>query len=354
MKAADDDLRDAHLLAALRHAPDRDAMPDARLSQSILAQARSAVTTAALLPTRAEQGWRASWQRWAQRVWQPAPMAAFGSLAMAAVIGLLWQGQELPEPAPSLQPAPAPVARPAERDVRASAEAVAVPPAAAPAPAAPNRATAPPPRAAPREPRAAPPTAAPAAPADALVKRPEAADRPLADALAQAPQSPQAPDKSAKAARSEAGAAEGRARSTAPVVPRAPPALLALPSPRAAAGAAAAPLAPVAAAIEAATARVGASVAWRVATAQREVEHAALQRSWWNALQAATEGRWQVAVSTASSTPGSVALRIDGRAQGEIQFEAQALVWRDAAGSVYRAALPESSVRELQEAVTRW
>ena len=80
----------------------------------------------------------------------------------------------------------------------------------------------------------------------------------------------------------------------------------------------------------------------------------AVQRSWWNALQAATEGRWQVARPTGSPTRGSVVLLIDGRAQGEIHFEAQALVWRDAAGAAYRAALPEPTVRELQEVAAGW
>jgi len=360
MNPGDDDLRDAHLLAALRHAPDHDALPDARVSQAILDQARRALATAAPLPTQVTPGWRAWWNRWSQRGWQPAPMAAFGSLAMAAVIGLLWQGQELPEPAPSLRPASTPAARPAESDVRASADAaVALPQAQAPAPPAPGRALAPQPRAAPRESQAAPPDAR----ADAAAKRPEATDRALADTPAQASQAPQvlqatqAPQETAKAARGEAGAAEARARSAAPMAPMAPMAPPAPPAPPALAAAAnetAAPLASIAAAIEASAARAGASVVWRVATPQRDVDHAALQRSWWNALQAATEGRWQVARPTDASTRGPVVLLIDGRAQGEIRFEAQALVWRDAAGSAYRAVLPQPTVRELQEAVARW
>ena len=103
-----DDSRDAHLLAALRHAPDRDVAPPAQLSAAILGQARQA---ARAKPGAAPSRWRALWAG----LWQPAPMAAFGTLAMATLIGVMWQGQKVPEAAPSLRPdvvaaAPAPAA----------------------------------------------------------------------------------------------------------------------------------------------------------------------------------------------------------------------------------------------------
>ena len=104
---SDDDPRDAHLLTALRHAPDRDFTPPPQLSAAILEHAQRALQTRRARAPR----WQAAWAR----LWQPAPMAAFGTLAMATLIGVLWDGQEIPDATPSLKsvpaatPAPAPV-----------------------------------------------------------------------------------------------------------------------------------------------------------------------------------------------------------------------------------------------------
>lgn len=83
---AGDEARGAHLLAALQHAPDRDVVPPAALSAAILRRAQAAA-----------QPPRVRWWVALDRLWRPAPMAAFGAVAMATLIGILWSGQDPPE-----------------------------------------------------------------------------------------------------------------------------------------------------------------------------------------------------------------------------------------------------------------
>ena len=104
-QATPDDPRDAHLVAALRHAPDRDVAPPAQLSAAILDHAQQALRGRRAAPSG---GWRAVWER----LWQPAPMAAFGMLAMGTLIGVMWSTQEIPEATPGLRPQGVAVAPP--------------------------------------------------------------------------------------------------------------------------------------------------------------------------------------------------------------------------------------------------
>lgn len=83
-----DDSRDAHLLAALRHAPDRDALPPREVSERILAAARAAVRPAP---------W---WTRVGAWLTQPQVAAAFGTLAVASLVGIMWSTREPPVVAP--------------------------------------------------------------------------------------------------------------------------------------------------------------------------------------------------------------------------------------------------------------
>jgi hypothetical protein len=85
-----DDSRDAHLLAALRHAPDRDALPPREVSERILAAARAAVRPAP---------W---WTRVGAWLTQPQAAAAFGTLAVASLVGILWSTREPPAVEPAL------------------------------------------------------------------------------------------------------------------------------------------------------------------------------------------------------------------------------------------------------------
>lgn len=334
---APDDPRDPHLLAALRNAPDRDAAPTAQLSAAILAQARHAVHAAAPSAPR----WRA-WQAAFERLWQPAPMAAFGTLAMAAVIGVMWQGQELPEASPGSRPqrAAAPSTPPAQpappRDItrpvppavqQASTPSEAQAPKAAARPAekatvnpAPRQAQAP----APAMPGAQEASAAPAAGVrgDIAAERREALGKTLADSARPSSRA------SAQAQPDRLAAAE-----STPIEP----------------------LSPAANALDAALRSNPASVQWRVSP-QRVLAHDGEQRAWWAALQSATAGRWQIAAPVAASgaEPAALTLLIDGAPGGSIGFEAQAVRWTDASGSAWRARLGAAELRALQEVLARW
>jgi hypothetical protein len=103
--------------------------------------------------------------------------------------------------------------------------------------------------------------------------------------------------------------------------------------------------------IESALAGDASRLRWRLA-AQRLVGHGDAQRDWWQAVAAATEGRWQATSPGADSA--SVTLLIDGAPRGSLRFEAQALLWRDANGAAWRAPLAPDALRALQEPVARW
>lgn len=145
-----DEARDAHLSAALRHAPDADQRPPGHLSARILAAAHRAAAEPRLwaqmpaqMPARAAPPRR----RW----WAPAGLGASGALAsvlLAGVIGLLWNDGP---PGPGIDEAPS----------NGSTPAPLAPPAAPPAPPAPEVTSAP---AARSETVTAPPPPAPAAP----------------------------------------------------------------------------------------------------------------------------------------------------------------------------------------------
>ncbi len=366
--APDDPPRDPHLLAALRHAPDRYALPPAPLTTAILDQARQAVR-----PARpATSGWREGLHAAFARLWQPAPMAAFGTLAMATLIGVMWGGQPLPDATPELRREQA---EPAPQKARNAADAVGS--AAAPTPQLRDVASSPKeaaPAVAPIGPRApqarpaviaqtpakasarvTPSAPAPTAAAEAVTARAEAAPerearRDIADASA-----PQAAAVAAPAAAPlQSGALAKSAADAAPAAlrlrgERAGPALAASGS------TVAAPLAGAAAEVDAATGSDGSRVRWRVA-AQRSVAHEAAQREWWAAVQAATQGRWQGAAPGPASGPDSpaITLLIDGAPRGSLAFEPQALVWRDANGVAWRAPIGAATLRAWQEALARW
>ncbi len=339
----DDDPRDAHLLAALRHAPDRDVVPPAQLTAAILGQARQA----ARRPNA--RAWREGVRAALEWLWQPAPMAAFGTLAMATLIGVMWSTQEWPDATPSLRP---------ER-VAATAE-----PSGAPAVVSPT-AEAPPPRPVKAAPKAAPQAAPAARPLTADAPMPPRAaredarreaenPRDAAIAVLRAPAPPAAAPAPATAAAPDiALQREARAKSQADAAPasareRSEGAGLAI---GAVAPTSRSPLAAASLEIEAALASDASRLRWRL-TAQRLVAHGDAQRDWWQALAAATEGRWQAAATGADSA--SLTLVIDGAPRGSLGFDALALIWRDANGAAWRAALAPDALRALQEPVARW
>jgi hypothetical protein len=111
------------------------------------------------------------------------------------------------------------------------------------------------------------------------------------------------------------------------------------------------PLARPGAELEAALAGDPARVRWRMASG-RLVGHAGAQGEWWAALRRATEGRWLRADSVSEATAAE--LLIDGLPRGSLAFEPQAVVWRDAAGLVWRAPVADATLREWRGAIAGW
>lgn len=310
-----DDARDAHLLAALRHAPDRDVRPPAQVTAAILGQAKQAVGSSLAGRAAWHDGLRAA----LHRLWQPAPMAAFGTLAMATLIGVMWGAQNVPDATPGLRPAP--TATPSADASMASGTMAEAPLAKAVQPDAPAREAvlAPAPAPAPAE----------TMPRNASLQR-DARAKSIADAAtAGAP----APAPAAARARSEIAATALGAASLA----------------------SAAPLAPAAAEINAAMNVDAARVRWRL-SAQRLAAHDSAQRDWWAALARATQGRWQPAAATAATGVEGppLVLLIDGAPRGSLGFEPLALVWRDADGMAWRAPVASGTLRDWQETIARW
>ena len=363
-----DDERDPHLLAALHHAPDRDAAPTAQLSAAILTEARQALRAPGVAP-RASR-WRI-WQAAFDRLWQPAPMAAFGTLAMAAVIGLMWQGNEPPDATPALRPQRA--ATPPTSVGTASSERAAAEPStaasaakfASPPAAARDRTQAPDGRlrqdgdARAKDAQRSAPTAL-----TARTRRDEQANaqaQPRAEPGAPTQHAQDAalstaPNEPAAAARANTAAERREALGKTLADPARPPprASAEALSGRLAAGVAPMPeepLAPAVAALDAALRSDPARVQWRL-TPQRVLAHDAERRAWWSALQGATGGRWQRAAG--GSARVGLTLLIDGAPGGSIAFEPQAIIWTDASGSVWRAPLGTGELRALQETQARW
>ena len=339
MSHTPDDDRDAHLLAALRHAPDRDVKPPADVSAAILGRAQEAVQ-----PPRARgANWPAGWRTAIDRLSRPAPMAAFGTVATATLIGVMWSGQSPPDATPSLRPetmAAAPAAAPASTDTLPSAQRK-----SAPAAAQTNPSVASP---------------GPHSAAEALPKRAGPEVLVAADSMAAQPQpAPPAP-RIAAAPRQDAQrgpvAQDAAAKSMADAAPAPPTARLRAESNAAAMGAAApaaaSPLTAPSIDLEAAVRSDPARVRWQVAGG-RMAAHGPAQRDWWAALARATQGRWQAA--TGSGPAGAqVTLTIDGAARGSLAFEPGAVVWREPGGLAWRAPMAADTLREWQEAMARW
>ncbi len=119
----DEPARDAWLREALRHAPDADAAPSVAVRETILRKARAeaAAAPAARGPVGAWQRFRAAWS-WLSGA---RVAAAFASVMVATVIGLIWWDRPIDEslrsvespttvasPTPAAEPAPTPAPSP--------------------------------------------------------------------------------------------------------------------------------------------------------------------------------------------------------------------------------------------------
>jgi hypothetical protein len=386
MSRPDDDrdaARDAHLLAALRHAPDRDAAPPPEVSARILAAAREAVR-----PARTALPWS---QRLAAWLRAPQTGAAFATLVVAALVGLMWSTREPPLPDR------------AEPDAAIAAPAT---PAAGPAESAPPTMPAPPPkvdttskrgppedgivpdppprrsvesagRNAPPAPGAQPPAAlrrtapTPESRADARQQSPagapEAAERSVAVATMPAPPAPgpatapaAAPppvgNAAAPAAPSVAGAAQERSRlmverdasaqqrQAAGAAAPARPGELGLNLAKKAEGAAVDPLTRIDAVLS-----PPAVATWMPSS----VAHGAAQRDWWAGVASATRGRWVRLPNPSVPVAPWLVLSVAGEARAMFWFTGDSLALQ-IDGEVWQAPVPEAQRRQWQEAAARW
>jgi hypothetical protein len=344
----DDDPRDAHLLAALRHAPDRDLLPPAQVTAAILGQAQKALRK----PARGGLNWRAA----LERLWQPAPMAAFGTLAMATLIGVMWVGREPPDATPELRPARVAAAPAAPATASASADAVATPP--QPALADALRTVAPKAKAAaaakPDAPAAAKssvvlPPAAPVTtpePAAPELRQDAAPERRLAkEAVAETTAQAAAAAPRDAIAKGFTNSVPARARSEATALGAA-----AAPAPPAPATAALAP-ARVAEPLAAIDAALAAGARWQASGLAGERPHGNAQRAFWASVRAATQGRWQPAPPTMPPAPW---LQLGGGSREAMWWVMDGALHVTLDGRTWRAPVEPSQLREWQEAVARW
>ncbi len=387
--------RDARLLAALRHAPDRDAVPPPEVTARILAAARDAVR-----PAPAPLSWAQRLAAWLQ---PPQLGAAFGTIAVAVLVGMMWSTREAPEafePGATAAP-PLDAAAGAGEATKPSADAAqdADPSKERAAPAEALRDAAPADLAKAR--RNAAPAPAPAAPkakgerqaADAA--RTEARARGVDAAPAAPPSLPppaaapvqQAPVQSREADAAPAAASpppaqavpepapakrQGAAVSAAPPPPRLrADELKLLLEQRAEAGAASTPATPIAGRlaakadssvaldplqrIEAVLNGADASLraAWHSASASARA-HGSAQQAWWRELRAATQGRWQRATESQPADAPWLMLTVDGRTSARWWFDGELLLLSDADGRLWRTALTEAQRRAWQQAVAGW
>ncbi len=320
-----DEARDAHLLAALRHAPDHDLSPSPALSAAILERARAAARG------RSRQA-ASSWRTWLDPLVRPPWAAAFGTLAVAGVLGLMWSTQDVPEV--SLRPDAvgakvAPVAAPAEAPVpvrETSADAVARSAAAT----APVRPPVRPPE--PEAPRQRPTGAAVesnVAPASALAP---SLPTPMATQVAQG---------NTDTASASGGLAERR---------RAADASPATPAPAVALKAAAESPDPLLR-IDALLSGTSGVPTWQLGG--RALPHGAEQRAWWTAVSQSTRGRWQR--DDPPTGPWAPWLRLYAGAANE------ALLWSDGdqlrlrlGNEWWKATVPPTTLQEWQAMVARW
>jgi hypothetical protein len=307
--------RDAVLLAALRHAPDAALEPPTAVSTRILAQASAAARGSASGTSRPWRrtsatglaGWLAPRAPWA---------AAFGTIAAATLVGVLWSSRQ-PEVEDSGAP-PAPSAAPT------------APPAQPPAPAAPT---------------AAAPQAADAAPpqtdrnADLFAYR-SAPSTPAASP-APPPPAPRARMASPEVQRNAAAAEKALPPSADAAVPRE--------SRSATLAATADPSARLDAALRAAA--LDAAV-WR--HAGRVHAHGSEQRLWWSQVGDATQGRWQAVTEARGDLPPAwIVLSIGGERTAAFWFVGDVLWLRDRAG-VWRVPVGAEQRRAWQTAPQRW
>jgi hypothetical protein len=353
-----DDLRDAHLLAALRHAPDRDALPPREVSERILAAARASVR-----PARQR---RASWwQRLGVWLARPQVAAAFGTLAVASLVGVMWSTREPPvaefvpnapladgasrvdqrsmPPTPALS-APAEAAKP-DADRLAAASAVRNG-------ARDKIAEAPPPKAigkdaaARSESRVRSKAETPAAPAAATAA-------PTTPSAALPPPPAAAPARQAADAASPSAAAERRSanESDLQVLARQQGAAAARSASAATLGMSLAAKARAAEPLAAIDAALAAGARWQVAGVAGDRQHGDAQRQWWLEVRGATQGRWEAVQPISPYAPWLV---IEQGSPGAFLWIMNGALYITAQGQTWRAPVDATRLADWQAQVALW
>ncbi|HET7865393.1 MAG TPA: hypothetical protein VFL86_13400 [Burkholderiaceae bacterium] len=338
---------DAHLQAALRHAPDHRVAPPPDLSAQILAQAHQAVAAepAALSwPGRLRLLLRAL-DRWLS---QPALAGAVATLALATVIGLMWRSGAPTDGGPELAEATVPAAAPVAARPEAADKATADRPAADAALAA--------------------------APQPALAAAPPARPSPpVRSAKAPAPQPSQAPVTAAAAGAEPAAVPSPRAEAAQ----EAAPAALASASTPEPLGALLATLReqpdtvqvmPAAQVPARADLRVAKSLAAADTARERSVvrqvpaapapasapDADAAGREWLAQVARAAEGRWQrAAASAADEREAGHGVWIDGAVAGWLVLTDRGVRWRPATGPAWHADLDAAALQTLRTRAPR-
>jgi hypothetical protein len=361
---------DAHLRAALRHAPDREAAPPPGLSALILAQARQAAATATASHVPWFRRWGLALQALDRLLPSPALGGAVATVALATVIGVMWRGgppADREEPsladatapvvmpaAPAPPPPVVPVRQPPAADSRNEIPAAQIPIASAPKVASPTRPTR---RAKPVSPAGSAPPVRAAAKAAAAVPA-QAAAGPVVDAE---PETPRSADLAHLLASAQTAASEA-------FVP--------------ASGSAPQPLAALLAALrdQSATVQVlpgprnGPQTEARLASAAGDAAHersaggehlarkaqAAVDPSdgheWLAQVARATEGRWQPVATPAldAGQPGHV-IQVGGVPAGRLVLTGSGVLWLPGEGSgpAWQAGLEAPILQALRAQAPR-
>lgn len=324
---------DAHLRAALRHAPDADDAAPADISAQIIAAAHRSAgerPAPAARPSTARGRW------WLQ------PWGASGALAtvlMAGVIGLMWRG-ETPGPArdaadPQLAQAPGPKPAPASSSAAAEAANTTAP---APAPAF----TAIAPLAAKPRPLATVPAAKPAPKPSLSAVAPEPVETMAAAREAAPAAGPRAAETAARMV------AQDQAVAAAPAALAAPAPAAAAPSrQRAAAGAAAVAPAPWRTAPQA-----GDQFSWQPAGGLMAPDAAWLAR-----LAEQTAGRWQPLPNASADQLTADVLQLHWQRSGatvaRFGFDRSSVWWCGRIAPCERAPLDTFALRDLLAQLAR-
>jgi hypothetical protein len=336
-----DDGRDPHLLAALRHAPDRNAVPPADLSAQILAAAQAATrrSAPAAPPPRTLRQRVDAWLGGPRAPWA----AVFGTLTLGVMVGLMWSTLAPPLPpsvpleaAPQTQ-AEVPPSEPPTRPALARSDV----PGESKDQSVRAKATLPPLR---QEPASAKSATMPAAPAPAAEAFGRMAGGGEASGAASATL-----DERRRVAEDTATTAATKATAAA-----APALGDRLTRERGAPAASFAATADVVARIDALLNGAAGELQWSAAGLTRS--HGPQQQQWWAAVRGATQGRWQLmepGPRVALATPWLV-LSVADREVAALWIDPGGALMLRHGGTLWRAPASEAQLRDWQEAVARW